>query len=70
MGVIPVKSSSKNRNCLPITLEWNGASRNTSALLDTGAEESFVDAGADRRWGIPLQRIELPREANSLNGQK
>lgn len=35
-----------------------------------GAEESFVNAGAARQWGIPSQRIERPRAANSLNDQQ
>lgn len=29
-----------------------------------------MDAGAAKKWGIPLKRVERPRVANSLNGQK
>ena len=66
---IPIESSTYSRTCLPVTLNWTGCTRKTSALLDSGAEESFLDAEAAARWGIPLVEVSHPLVANSLNGQ-
>ena len=41
----------------------------TSALLDSGAKESFLDAETAVRWGIPLVEVSRSLVANSLNGQ-
>ena len=41
VGVVPIDSSTKSRTCLPVTLDWSGGSRKTSALLVSGAEEFF-----------------------------
>ena len=70
MDVIPIGSSIRSRTCLTITLDWSRGSRRTSALLDSGAEESILDAGAAACWGIPLVEISRPLVANSLNSQK
>lgn len=32
-------------------------------------QASFLDGGAARRWGIPLEKLPHPREGNSLNAQ-
>ena len=42
----------------------------SSALLDSGAEESFLDAETAARWGVPLVEVSRPLVANSLNGQR
>ena len=70
MGVSHLESSSKNHcTCLPVTLQWPGGAQKTSALLDSGAEESFLDAKTAARWGVPLVEVSKPLVANSLNGQ-
>ena len=69
MGVYQLDSSNRRRNCLPVTLEWPGRARKTSALLDSGAEESFLDATVVAQWGVPLVEVSKPRVASSLNGQ-
>ena len=46
-----------------------GVAQKTSALLDSGAEESFLDAETAARWGVPLVEVSKPLVANSLNGQ-
>ena len=38
-------------------------------MLDSGAEESFLDSETAVRWGIPLVEVSRPLVANSLNGQ-
>ena len=70
MGVIPIESSTRSRTCLTVTINWTGGTKKTSALLDSGAEESFLDTGATGRWGIPLLEVSHPLVANSLNGQR
>lgn len=69
MGTIPVEHSSRNRTCLPVSLEWRGGSKKTTALVDSGAEESFMDTRAAKEWRVPLE-ITRPRVANSISGQK
>ena len=44
--------------------------RKTSALLDSGAEESFLDATVSAQWGVPLVEVSKPLVASSLNGQQ
>ena len=63
-------SSNRHRTCPPVTLQWPGGSRKTSALLDSGAEESFLDTATAARWRVPLVEVSRPLVANSLNGQR
>ena len=70
MGAFQLDSSNRRRTCLPVTLEWGGRSRRTSALLDSGAEASFMDATAAAKWGVPLVEVSTPLVARSLNGQR
>ncbi|KAJ8381196.1 hypothetical protein SKAU_G00019740 [Synaphobranchus kaupii] len=69
VGIIPMESSSKHRTCLPVIIGWGGQLRKTTALIDSGAEENFLDAGAAVAWGVPITNMEHPLVANSLNGQ-
>ena len=69
VGAFQIESSTRSHICLPVTLNWTGGTKRTSALLDSGAEESFLDAEAAVRWGIPLVEVSRPLVANSLNGQ-
>ena len=57
MGTFRIDSSTRSRNCLPVSLEWSGGSQKTLALLDSGAEENFLDASTADRWGIPLVEV-------------
>ena len=70
MGAYHLDSSNRRRTCLPVTLEWAGRARKTSALLDSGAEESFLDATVAAQWGVPLVEVSKPLVASSLNGQR
>lgn len=69
MGVIPVDHS-KNFTCFPVSLEWAGGGRKTTALIDSGAEENFIDLEVAQKWGIPVEKIFPDRVTNSLNGQR
>ena len=70
VGVFQLDSSNRRRTCLPVTLEWPGQTRKTSALLNSGAEESFLDATVAAQWGVPLVEVSKPLVASSLNGQR
>ena len=70
VGVSHLDSSNRHCTCLPVTLQWPGGSRKASALLDSGAEESFLDTATAARWGVPLVEVSRPLVANSLNGQR
>ena len=70
VAVIPIESSNQSRTCLPVIINWTGGTKKTSTLLDSGAEESFMDAGTATRCGIPLVEVSHPLVANSLNGQR
>ena len=48
----PVTSSSRLRTCLPVTLSWSDWSQEVLALIDSIAENSFVDFGLAEEWGI------------------
>lgn len=60
----------QSHTCLPVTLGWRGRSWKTTALIDTGEEECFLDTETAQRWGIPLEVLERPLVANTLTGQK
>ena len=70
VGAYQLDSSNRRRTYLPVTLECAGRSRKTSALLDSGAEESFMDATVAAKWGVPLVEVSKPLVASSLNGQR
>ena len=69
VGVFSIKSSTYSRTCLPVILDWLGGTWKTSALLDSGVKDSFLDAETAIRWGIPRVEVFCPLVANSLNGQ-
>ena len=70
VGAYQLDSSSRKCTCLPVTLEWPGKARKTSALLDSGAEESFLDATTAAHWGVPLVEVSRPLVASLLSGQR
>ena len=69
VGAYPIESSTRSRTCLPVTLNWTEVTKRTLALLDSGAEESFLDAKAAVHWGIPVVEVSRPLVANSPNNQ-
>ena len=70
MGITPVECSSRQRTCVPVTLEWGNHSRSCSALVDSGAEESLLDAGMASRWGVPLLTLSRPLAVSTLSGKR
>ncbi|XP_030646322.1 NACHT, LRR and PYD domains-containing protein 12-like [Chanos chanos] len=39
-------------------------------LIDSGAEENFIDSCMAAQWGLPTSSLELPLVAHALNGQR
>ena len=60
VGVYQLDFSNRRRTCLPVTLEWHGGALKTSALLDSGAEEGFLDATVAAQGGVPLVEVSKP----------
>ena len=56
------------RTQLQAKLTWSGWSFKSFALVDSGAEESFIDSALVLQMGIPTEPLDIPLEANALNG--
>ena len=52
----------------PVTLSWEGQSHEILALIDSGADESFVDLQYAQRVGLPVSALQRPLSAFALNG--
>ena len=71
MGKIQVSQTSvipPQRIQLPASLCWSGRSLPLSALVDSGAEENFIDTNLAKQMGIPTEALSFPLEARGLNG--
>ncbi|CAL8264111.1 unnamed protein product [Lota lota] len=42
----------------------------TSVLVDSGAEESFIDATLATKWGVPVSTLQTSLTASALNGSR
>lgn len=54
---------------LDSTLVWQGQSFPLSTLIDSAADESFLDRGVVPQLGLDTVPLDSPLEANALNGQ-
>lgn len=54
---------------LPTTLRWQTQTRFLSALVDSGADENFLDAGVASDMGISMELLPSPLQANALTGR-
>ena len=52
----------------PVTLAWQGQTRTVPALIDSGADESFIDLQYARKVGLPVSPLKRPLPASALNG--
>ena len=53
---------------VPVTLAWQGQTLTVPALIDSGADESFIDLQYARRVGLPMSPLRRPLPASALNG--
>ena len=51
------------------TLLFLGHPLSVSAMVDSGAEENFIDSGFASQVGIALEQLPSPLDANALDGQ-
>lgn len=58
------------RTLLPVTLKWDKLQQQVMALVDSGAEENFIDAHFLSQCAIPTAALKAPLVANALNGQQ
>jgi len=63
---LPPPSSS--RPLLDAALLWRTQSHVFSALIDSGADESFIDEEVARKMGIEMEPLDSPLLAKALNG--
>ncbi|KAF7644811.1 hypothetical protein LDENG_00215410, partial [Lucifuga dentata] len=58
-----------HRLLLPVILDFAGQRLPLSALLDSGADENFLDSFLAKKLKVPVHSLDQPREATALNGQ-
>ncbi|KAJ7990647.1 hypothetical protein DPEC_G00302560 [Dallia pectoralis] len=54
---------------LDATLSWEQQSLQLSALVDSGADENFLDSNLVSQAGIPVEVLPAPLNAHALNGE-
>lgn len=62
------RSRVKSRTTFPVTLRWSGGAASCLALIDSGAEASFIDEQWAREHGIPLADLEDSTPVFALDG--
>ena len=70
MSVTSLLPPSEQRTSFPAVLKWGPQQQEVVALIDSGAEENFLDSGFVAQWGIPTIQLKTPMVANALNGQR
>ncbi|XP_055015782.1 uncharacterized protein LOC129410863 [Boleophthalmus pectinirostris] len=55
---------------LPSTLCWSRESIPLLALVDSGADDNFIDSNFVSQANIPLDPLKPPRDVNALNGER
>ncbi len=61
-------TSSPSRPRLDATLVWHSQSLSLSALIDSGADESFLDRNVAMQMEIKTEPLDSPLEAKALYG--
>ena len=60
--------SAPSRPILEANLWWRTKALPLHALIDSGADESFIDQGIVRQLGIETMPLTIPIDAKGLNG--
>ena len=55
---------------LPATIEWAGQQQPLTVLIDSGADENFIDTRLAFQLGLQILPLDSPLVANALNGRK
>ena len=67
-SAVPAKTSPPLQTTLPATVFWSGHWQVSSALIDSGAEESFIDTALATLWRVPVTKLPCPLVVSALNG--
>lgn len=62
-------NASARRLLLPASLSWDGRISEVNALVDCGADESFIDCSIVSRLSIKTRQLDAPLRTTTLNGQ-
>ncbi|KAL1267154.1 hypothetical protein QQF64_002829 [Cirrhinus molitorella] len=68
MGASPCLDSPKSCTLLPVTFQYKDTIPSSSALVDSGAEGSFLDISVAAQWGIPFIPLPSLISVRSLKG--
>lgn len=68
MGEINLKKPSTATTLLPVTLSWGGGTKDTHALIDSGAEGNFLDSSFAFSFKLPVIALSQPIAVRALSG--
>lgn len=68
MSHVSYSPKTRSRMQLHATLSLHTQSLSLLALVDSGADESFLDTSVVSQLGISLEPLDFPIQANALNG--
>lgn len=70
-GVLVSATSTRSSSVLiPTVLELDGKQHPLLALIDSGADENFLDYSLAAQLNLPVLSLDSPLVANALNGKK
>uniref|UniRef100_A0A8C1NZE8 Gypsy retrotransposon integrase-like protein 1 n=1 Tax=Cyprinus carpio TaxID=7962 RepID=A0A8C1NZE8_CYPCA len=69
-GGISARKTSSTSTLLPVSLRWSTHALDHHALLDSGAEGSFMDCKLATKLNIPLTSLKHPIAPFALNGHR
>ena len=58
----------RSRPYLPASLTWGGKTQSFQAIVDSGADECFIDSALVSQMGIPTEATDGPMEVCALDG--
>lgn len=61
--------SSPSRLTIKGTVSWDQSSRSLSILVDSGADDNFIDSSFASQAGIPCQLLSHPKRVFALDGR-
>ena len=69
MSQTTTKSSSPNRISVPSCLLWGRDSLPIQVLIDSGADDSFIDSDLAKQLDLPLEPLPVPKDVTALDGR-
>uniref|UniRef100_A0A8C1X667 Retrotransposon gag domain-containing protein n=1 Tax=Cyprinus carpio TaxID=7962 RepID=A0A8C1X667_CYPCA len=69
-GISAGKSSTTSSTLLPVKLRWGNNTHTCHALLDSGAEDNFIDTDLAHDLNLPVLPLSRQIHVSALNGQE